>query len=547
MFQSSRSPAFSSNLLKNCALLLCLFAPSVWMIAAIPPLWRDVDAYLQLTHHPLVTTFWGHAPAYSYFAKVPLFLGEQVERWRGIMGAAAENGQPRLTDTGVGLLIIAQHLALGGAAFYFILSISQFFWIRLVLALAWAGNALFYTFAHCTGSETLSVILLVLLVARGLRLIRSRREPQWLDWYFFAIVLSLCLLARHANAWLILLLPAAFIFSWAHSRMANLAASSNQRRRWRQLLGKRHLRQAVIALAIGIACFGVASSWTQYIARKTRLHPHSRIGFTLLWRLQFLKDLPPPARAALLQKVRDRTRSPEARQLLALLGQMHDEGTVLVGSSFMHRAAGHLFPTETQPPWKRVDEALNQMAHAFLLPPTREHWDIARTEFLGARKMSVTEIPDQLFNSTAYYFGHQEEMPDCARLVTFRDTTAETINAIPSQHPYFHLWLGLSYNNAFLIWLGCLLLFLVIARWKKMNGGAIAAFGIALAITGLLMTSSACLLTEFLPRYALPMWQLLLLSLFIFVGAAADLFASSSLRRDSIFYTREPLAKLGVR
>lgn len=531
MFQSSRSPAFSSNLLKNCALLLCLFAPSVWMIATVPPLWRDVDAYLQLTHHPLVTTFWGHAPAYSYFAKVPLFLGEQLERWRGIAGVAAESGLPRLTDTGVGLLIITQHLALGGATFYFILSISQFFWIRLVLALAWAGNALFYTFAHCTGSETLSMILLVLLVARGLRLIRSRREPQWLEWYFFAIVLSLCLLSRHANAWLILLLPAAFIFSWAHSRMANFFTSSDRPRRWRRLLGKRHLRQAVIALAIGLACFGVANSWTQYIARKTKLHPHSRIGFTLLWRLQFLKDLPPPARAALLQRVSDRTRSPEARQLLALLGQMHDEGTVLVGSSFMHRAAGFLFPTETQPPWERLDETLNQMAYAFLLPPVPEHWHVARTEFLAARTMSLTEIPAQLFNSTAYFFDHKEEMPDCARLVTFRDTTAAKINAIPSQHPYFHLWRGLRYHKAFLIWLGSLLLFLVIAQWKKMNGSAIAAFGIALAAIGLLMTASACLLTAFLPRYALPMWQLLLLSLFIFFGATADFLASTGSNR----------------
>jgi hypothetical protein len=542
MLQNSRSPAFSSNLFKNCALLLCLFAPSVWLIATVPPLWRDSDAYLQLTHHPLVTTYWGHAPAYSYLAKVPLFLGEQLERWRGIAGAAAENGLPRLTDTGVGLLIIAQHLALGGAAFYFILSISQFFWIRLALAFAWAGNALFYTFAHCTGSETLSVILLVLLVARGLRLIRSRREPEWLDWYLFAIVLCLSLLARHANTWLILLLPSAFIFSWAHSRFANFFASRDQQRRWRQMLGKRHLRQALIALAIGVACFAVANSWTKYIARKTKLHPHSRIGFTLLWRLQFLKDLPPPARAALLQKVSDRTRSPEARQLLALLGQMHDEGTVLLGRSFMQRAAGLLFPTETPRRWERLDEALNQMAYAFLLPPTREHWDVAKAEFLAARKMSVTGIPDQLFNSTTYFFEHKDEMPDCATLVTFRDTTAEKINAIPSQHRYFHLWRGLSYHKAFLIWLGSLLLFLVVARWNKMNGGAIAAFGIALAAIGLLMTASACLLTAFLPRYALPMWQLLLLSLCIFLGAAADLLASFSSKRDSTSYSKGTFA-----
>ncbi|HYJ04653.1 MAG TPA: hypothetical protein VEX43_05940 [Chthoniobacterales bacterium] len=495
------------------------------MIATIPPLWRDVDAYSQLTLRPLVTTFWGHAPAYSYLAKVPLFLGEQLERWRGIAGARAESGLPQLTDTGVWLLIGAQHLALGAAAFYFILSISRVFWIRLALAVTWASNALFYTFAHCTGSETLSVVVVILLVTKGLRLVRSRSEPRWVDWYLFAIVLCLCLLSRHANVWLILLLPAAFILSWAHYRVAGLFASSAPRRRRRRLRAK-HLRQAVIALAIGIACFGVANSWMQYVARKTKLHPHSRIGHTLMWRLQFLKTLPPPERAALLQKVEARTYSPETRRLLTLLGQMHEEGGEVVGRPFMQRAAVILFPSETSIPWERLDLAVNKMAYAFLLPPTREHWQVARSEFLAALKMSGTEIPDWLLSTTAYFFDHKDEMPACAKLVTFRDHTAESIIQIPERYPYFHLRRGLSYNKAFLIWLGSLLLLIVIARRKKKNVGAIPALGIALIAIGLLMTLSACLVTEFLPRYALPMWQLLLLSLYIFVGAAADLMVN---------------------
>ena len=522
MRQSRKAGAPALNFLKNCALLVCLLAPSVWMIATIPPLWRDSDAYSQLTLHPLVTTFWGHAPAYSYLAKVPLFLGEQLERWWGVVGAGAESGLPQLTDTGVWLLIVAQHLTLGGAAFYFIVSISQFFWIRLALAVAWASNALFYTFAHCTGSESLSVIVVVLLVAKGLRLIRSRREPPWIDWYLFAIVLFLCLLSRHANVWLILLLPMAFILSWAHYRVASQFASGAQQR-WRRMLKAQHLHHAVIVLAIGVACFSVANSWTKYMARKTKFHPHSRLGHTLMWRLQFLKTLPPPARAALLQKVADRTASPETRRLVTLLGQMHKEGADVVGRSFMRRAAALLFPGEASVPWEKLDLAVNQMAYAFLLPPTPEHLHVARTEFLAALKMSGTEIPDWLFATTAYFFDHKDDMPACANLVTFRDTTAEAINGIPLQRPYFHLWRGLSYNTALLIWLGSLLMFITLARRKKINAGAIAAFGISLIAIGLLMTASACLLTEILPRYALPMWQLLLLSFNILIGAAADL------------------------
>ena len=516
-----RAPPF--NFLKNCALLLCLLAPSVWMIATIPPLWRDSDAYNQLTVDPLITTFWGHGPAYSYLARVPLFLGQQLERWWGIGGTAAASGSSPLTDTGVWLLIIIQHLALAAAAFYFIRSISSSFWIRLTLALIWASNAIFYTFAHCTGSETLSLILIVLLVAKGLRLIRSRREPLWTDWYLFAITLCLSLLSRHVNVLLVLLLPTAFVLSWTQNLVVTLFASREKRGRWQRALGSRQLRQAVIAIAVGIACAAVANSLPHNLARKTKLRPHSRVGHTLMWRLQFMKTLPPPERTALLQRVTVRTHSPEARRLLSLLGQMHDEGADVVGRAFAQRAAPILFPGEARVPWEKVDVALNQMAYAFLLPPTPELLHAATSDFAAAVKMSATGISDQLFVTTSYFFEHEAEMSGCAGLVTFRNASAETINRMPSEHVYFHLWQSMSYKEATMIWFGTLLVFAVIATWKKMNLGGIAAFGVALVAIGMVMTASACLLTEFLPRYALPMWLLLLLSLYTFLGTTADL------------------------
>jgi len=509
------------HFLKNCALLLCLFAPSAWMIATVPPLWRDVDAYNQLTRDPLITTYWGHAPAYSYVAKVPLFLGEQIERWRGITVTNPESGLSPLTDTGVGLLVILQHLALSGAAFYFILTISKFFWSRLALALAWASHALFYTFAHCVGSETLSVILIILAVAKGLRLMRSRGEPRWMDWYLFAIGLFLCLLSRHVNLWLILLLPAGYLISWALHR--GLFVFGGRIMRCRRRLGTRHLRYAVIALAIGIACVAAASSLTQRLARKTNLHPHSRIGYTFLWRLQFLKTQPPPARAALLRKVAARTHSKEARQLVTLLEQMHEEGTEPRVGPFTQRAILLLFPLETQVPWKKLDLALNQMAFAFLLPPTPEHLRAARTDLVAALKMPVTDISDWLFVTTAYFFSHKDEMSACADLVTFRDASAETINRIPFQHFYFHLWRDLTYNKVLVIWSVSLIGFVVVARRRKANGAATSAYGIALVAVGFMIALTNVLLSEFLPRYALPMWQPLLLSLYTLIGTIADL------------------------
>ena len=519
--------------LKNGALLLCLVAPSAWMIATIPPLWRDQDAYNQVTQPALVATYWGHAPAYCYVAKAPLFLGAQLERWRG---SAPENSQLAsvpITNSGVWLLIIAQHLALCGAAFYFIVTVSRFFWIRLVLALIWASNALFYTFAHCVGSETLSMILIVAVTATALRLIRSPCEPRWTEWYVFSIGLSFCLLSRHINLLLVLVLPVAFILAWILSHLSRLRVPGDTERGWLRESGRKYLRQAVIATGIGIACFSMASSLTHNLSRKTKFVPHSRVGFTFLWRLHFLKTLRPESRAAILKKVSDRTRSADAKKLIALLQQTDDEGSDLDAAPFLKRAIPLLFPLEGVVRWERLDGALNQMAFAFLLPPTPEYLDAARTDFVAALKMPSTSISSQLFKSTGYYFEHKEEMRALESLSTFRNSSDEQIQQWPVQYGYFQLWRGLTYDKALLIWFLALLSHIVVTRTAP-NGRITRSFGIALTAVGILMIAFTCVVAEFIPRYGLPMWQLLLLSLYILMGVIADFWLLGPTKRRSL-------------
>ena len=135
----------------------------------------------------------------------------------------------------------------------------------------------------------------------------------------------------------------------------------------------------------------------------------------------------------------------------------------------------------------------------------------------------MTEIGDSIFGTTGYFFAHQNEMPGCASLVTFRDSSAEKIAQLSTQHAYFHLWRKLTYNEAAVIWAGSFIIFVFVARQTRMRVASVCAFGISLAAIGLVMTALACLLVDFLPRYGLPMWQMLLLSFFIFVGSTADL------------------------
>jgi hypothetical protein len=482
------------------------------MIATIPPLWRDADAYVQATQNPLVATFWGHAPAYCQVVKVPLFLGEQLERLRGNIAARrTDPSQPALTDSGIWLLIIGQHLALGIAIFCFIRAITNIFWIRLALALTWASNALFYTFAHCVGSETLGMIFIIVLALKALRLIQKGEEAGWTDWYVFAVILLLCLLSRDLNLGLVALLPAAFLISSALKMIAK------QSRRSR---ASADFRQAAIAIAVGIACIAIARSVPQGLARNSRLHPHSRLGFTFLWRLHFLSDLSADSRTALLRKVSAGTQSEDVRKLIALLGQMHDEKADLLNPGpFMERAiplfGGSLY-------WENLDRSLNKMAFAFLLPPTAPYLHAAKKDLVEALEMPPAEISAFLFASTTYYFKHKEDMPGCATLVTFRDTNADQIWSIPFQHVYFRLWQSLSYKKALAGWLVTLLAFIFASR-RKLNSTTVTAFGIALVAVGLFIVAATCLLDEFSPRFGLPMWQLLFLSLLLFVGMTADL------------------------
>jgi hypothetical protein len=494
---------------KTLALLfLCLLAPSIWMMAAVPPLWRDSDGYHQLIEDPRLTTFWGFGPAYGYLAKIPVFLVGLVEHW--VTGAPMF---PALSDASIGALIFTQHLALALAACAFVCAVAQVFWVRLGVALAWASNPVFYTFAHSVGSESMSVIVVILFVTQSLRVMRARHESSWRQWLLFGIALLGCLLSRQINGLLIFLLPAASLLEWVSLRMAQSygrGASSAV------------LRRLVLSLAIGIPTVVTNSALIQDLARKTKLRPHSRFGATFVWRLGFLTTMTPPDRQALLRAAANHAGSHDARRLLDLVELTCNDGSFTT-AAFTERAL-ILFPAEGPAgPWVRYDRAFNQMAFAFLLPPKRELIEAATTDFAAAAAMPVSDVSDYLFATTAYYFEHQDEMSRCAGLATFRYWDAETLKRLPRHFPYFHLWRGLNYHGGLLLWALGLAAFVVVAWRKNANVAGVAGFAIALVAVGAITVAANCLLTELLPRYGLPMWQLLLLSFFLLLANTAEL------------------------
>src|SRR5438067_11092029 len=192
---------------KTAAPLLILAVPSLWLIAAVPPLWRDVDGYVQTVFPLNANTILLHAPLYCILSRVPLWLG-YLTSGAGLpvrLGHFIKHTQ--LTDSGVFALVFLQHVGLWCAALYFINGVTADLWARLLLAIFFASHPLFYSFAHCVGSETLSMIITVFLAGAGLRIVLRYPAIKIRDWILFGALLCSGILTRHINCVLAALLP----------------------------------------------------------------------------------------------------------------------------------------------------------------------------------------------------------------------------------------------------------------------------------------------------------------------------------------------------
>lgn len=494
------------------ALLAVLFVPSAWMLGTITPLWKDIDAYAQVTAPPGELTILLYCPAYCFLARVPLYLGYvfQCLRSGGAIPGAAFFAQPLLTDSGVFLLLLVQHVALAVSAALLIISATRSLWARFALAILWAGNPIFYIWAQTVGTEALSLILLLLVATIGLRIAQERRRVSTGKWILFGVLFALSMLTRHINAVLGALLPVTFLLAAGARFLA-----PRGRIRWSRMRARLDLRKAALATVVGLICIACTAVTMRLLSRAADIPYHSTAGRTFMFRLGFLGALSADERAEVVAHAVAVSRSENMRILLDAFRNGPAAPAKLDIPSLLGEARAKLPPAALAD--DNYDRLFDQTAWTFLSSPSRLFLHAVGRDFGKSQASTMSDVVASPFVHTVFYFAHPGWMPGLVDLATFRKHDAASIYRQIESHRFLRGWRNVSYLKLLLGWLVLTAVFVYLSGRRI----AVAAYAVSLTLVGLLMMAASCLLTEYQSRFTLPMWQLLIVSAFVLMGTAA--------------------------
>ena len=501
----------------------------------MPPLWRDIDAYTQITVGPGPSTILMHGPLYCFAARLPLYLGYL---WEDAGSAAVRSMSdfllaPSLSDAGVMLLLLSQHAALLCAHLYFVVAVSASIWARAMVTVALALNPLAYAFAHSVGSEAPSAIGIIAVTASGFAIImRSAAPVTRRSWLIFGALVTLMMLTRQVHGLLTLLMPFGFLIAVMHHSLAGFAMRVSRRSPRRHPAEGVLFRRCLIAVAIGAGCVALSNGCVRLISAAADTPYRSRIGFTFMWRLQFLQNLGPEERRNVTRSAASRARSAEAARLIDAIGEAYANPELDI-SAFLRQERATLFPPGTKNVSARMDALLNELPRAFALGAPSTLVRTAVADFAEARQMTIADLTEFLFWSTAYYFGREQTMPQLGGLSTFRGSDGAGLIALGRQTTYLRLWSGVSLNWWCAAWLSGFGALVTLGALRQVDVVPSYSFAAALMVTGFLIMLAHCFLTELLARYTLPTFQLLFLSLVVLLSRIVEIGTGDSVTSPS--------------
>jgi hypothetical protein len=232
-----------------------------------------------------------------------------------------------------------------------------------------------------------------------------------------------------------------------------------------------------------------------------------------MWRLNFLEHLTPAERHRLLKLVGERVNLPESRRLLDLLEGWLNGHNRWDPEEFVRSARRTLQPPQMKFGGLRFDESLNDVGVAFLRPPVAPLVSAAWRDFKQALGITEGNVVSYLFATTAYDAAHSAAMPQLAGLTTFRGP--QNIFLKFRDAPYFRCWNFLSFRAWLIIWVSTAIVASRLIRFPQSKNLSYAS---ALVGVGLLVTMLTCFFARIHPRFALPMMELLFLSLVVLIS-----------------------------
>jgi len=507
---------------------MILASPSLYFLIFVPPLWRDYDGFVQIATKIGFLTVLHFPPFYCFVARIPLFVGSLLDGTAFSSGLAIN--PPILTDTGLILLLLLQHLLLVCSLVFTCMSLSERRWMRWVLATLFALNPTLYAFANCIGSEALSNILVLLVIVLGLRFVRQPCN-RWLKILFVALVAAM--LTRHINGVLCGLLPGTLILfaTWRifFPPVTSDAPGLNS-------LGLSKLLQNLALVTVvggGAIVASNATIWSLCLLLKI---PHvSRIGYTFQWRLaHYLKRLDAPAREAAIASISRKLHDPPTtfalQRLEASLAKQEWDTEIVSRTIYDQLGVGAMRMTGKD---IRVatDQRLNKLATALLFSNDPSFYKTIFDDFKTGLTFSPARICGEPFYGTDYLIprltGNLLAPLRPLRTFHFR---AGTFVDLWSKNPYFHLWEGISLQwIAFATLIAVLIVFGL--RPFRRTDMASELHALAAVVTGYVILLANCSVGELLPRYTLPTYILFLSAFALATSQLCEVLISSKPRR----------------
>ena len=259
-------------------LVFLLGWPSVWFFAKIPVLWNYMDGFLQVSTKPGEANLLVWPPLYCFGARVPMLIGYLIGGGT-VNGAVRYFSHPVLTNSAILTLIITQHLAFLGASLVFIRTISKKTFVQIVLALIFSSFSFLYATVHTVGSESGSVVLILLIAAFSIEIARSS-QLNFRRGILLSALLSAAVLIRHINGVMLLLPVVAAALPSLNDGRGALAACRNAASR------------ALVALAAGLIALALANCLVWLCCLRAKVDHRSMVGLTFLARIDQLRNVP---------------------------------------------------------------------------------------------------------------------------------------------------------------------------------------------------------------------------------------------------------------